>query len=31
VLLPQRNEGGALSVAHFLDPAGNLVGLAGPS
>ncbi|WP_144712887.1 VOC family protein [Curtobacterium pusillum] len=30
VLPPQRNEGGGVVVAHFRDPAGNLVGLAGP-
>ena len=24
-------EGGDVTVAHFLDPAGNLVGIAGPS
>jgi uncharacterized protein len=30
VLTPQRNEGGRITVAHFGDPAGNLVGLAGP-
>lgn len=30
VLPPQRNEGGGVTVAHFLDPAGNLVGIAGP-
>jgi predicted enzyme related to lactoylglutathione lyase len=29
-LRPQRNEGGGVSVAHFRDPAGNLVGIAGP-
>jgi uncharacterized protein len=29
-LEPQRNEGGGVTVAHFLDPAGNLVGIAGP-
>jgi hypothetical protein len=31
VLPPQRNEGGQVTVAHFRDPAGNLVGVAGPS
>ena len=31
VLAPQRNEGGQVTVAHILDPAGNLVGIAGPS
>jgi len=31
VLSPQRNDGGGVSVAHFRDPAGNLVGLAGPA
>jgi predicted enzyme related to lactoylglutathione lyase len=30
VLPPQRNEQGNLTVAHFRDPAGNLVGVAGP-
>jgi uncharacterized protein len=30
VLDPQRNEGGGVTVAHFHDPAGNLVGIAGP-
>jgi predicted enzyme related to lactoylglutathione lyase len=30
VLPPQRNEGGGVTVAHFRDPAGNLVGVAGP-
>lgn len=30
VLAPQRNEGGAVTVGHFRDPAGNLVGVAGP-
>jgi uncharacterized protein len=30
VLTPQRNEVGKVTVAHFLDPAGNLVGIAGP-
>ena len=29
-LLPQRNERAGLTVAHFRDPAGNLVGVAGP-
>ena len=29
-LHPQRNEGGGVTVAHFTDPAGNLVGIAGP-
>ena len=29
-LHPQRNEGGGVTVAHFRDPAGNLVGIAGP-
>ncbi|MDH2416472.1 VOC family protein [Nocardioides sp. CER19] len=28
-LEPQRNEGGGVTVAHFRDPAGNLVGIAG--
>jgi predicted enzyme related to lactoylglutathione lyase len=31
VLPPQRNEGGAVTVAHFRDPAGNVVGVAGPA
>lgn len=31
VLPPQRNEGGNVTVAHFRDPAGNLVGVAGPA
>ncbi len=31
VLSPQRNEGGEVTVAHFRDPAGNLVGVAGPA
>jgi len=31
VLEPQRNEAGGVTVAHILDPAGNLVGIAGPS
>ena len=31
VLAPQRNEGGQVTVAHFRDPAGNLVGIAGPA
>jgi predicted enzyme related to lactoylglutathione lyase len=30
VLPPQRNEGGGVTVAHLRDPAGNLVGVAGP-
>ena len=30
VLPPQRNEKGEVTVAHFHDPAGNLVGIAGP-
>ncbi|RPE82500.1 hypothetical protein EDF28_2380 [Curtobacterium sp. PhB137] len=30
VLPPPRNEGGGVTVAHFRDPAGNLVGVAGP-
>jgi predicted enzyme related to lactoylglutathione lyase len=30
VLPPQRNEGGGVVVGHFRDPAGNLVGVAGP-
>ncbi len=29
-LEPQRNEVGQVTVAHFRDPAGNLVGIAGP-
>jgi uncharacterized protein len=28
VLGPQRNEGGGVTVGHFRDPAGNLVGVA---
>lgn len=31
VLPPQRNEGAQVTVAHFRDPAGNLVGIAGPA
>ena len=31
VLPPQRNEGARVTVAHFRDPAGNLVGIAGPT
>jgi predicted enzyme related to lactoylglutathione lyase len=31
VLPAQRNEGGQVTVAHFRDPAGNLVGIAGPA
>jgi uncharacterized protein len=31
VLEPQRNEGGHVTVGHFRDPAGNLVGVAGPA
>ena len=31
VLQPQRNPGGDVAVAHFQDPAGNLVGIAGPA
>jgi predicted enzyme related to lactoylglutathione lyase len=31
VLGPQRNEGGGVVVGHFRDPAGNLVGVAGPA
>jgi uncharacterized protein len=30
VLEPQRNVGGQVTVGHFRDPAGNLVGVAGP-
>jgi predicted enzyme related to lactoylglutathione lyase len=30
ILEPQRNEGGQVTVGHFRDPAGNLVGVAGP-
>lgn len=30
VLQPQRNAEGHLTVGHFRDPAGNLVGVAGP-
>jgi predicted enzyme related to lactoylglutathione lyase len=31
VLAPQRNEVGGVTVGHFRDPAGNLVGVAGPA
>jgi hypothetical protein len=31
VLPPHRNESGQVTVAHFRDPAGNLVGIAGPA
>jgi predicted enzyme related to lactoylglutathione lyase len=31
VLGPARNEGGGVVVGHFTDPAGNLVGVAGPA
>lgn len=31
VLDPQRNEGGQVTIGHFRDPAGNLVGVAGPA
>lgn len=31
VLGPQRNEGGQVTIGHFRDPAGNLVGVAGPA
>jgi uncharacterized protein len=31
VLPPQRNEAGNVTIAHFRDPAGNLVGIAGPA
>jgi predicted enzyme related to lactoylglutathione lyase len=31
VLHPQRNEEGQVTVGHFRDPAGNLVGVAGPA
>jgi hypothetical protein len=30
VMPPQRNEEGQVTVGHFRDPAGNLVGVAGP-
>src|SRR5437764_14728732 len=30
VLGPARNEAGGVVVGHFTDPAGNLVGVAGP-
>ena len=30
LLGPVRNEGGGVTVGHFLDPAGNLIGVAGP-
>ena len=29
-LLPARNAGGGVTVAHFRDPTGNLVGVARP-
>jgi uncharacterized protein len=28
---PERRPGGDLVVAHFTDPEGNLIGLAGPA
>src|SRR5512143_4198324 len=31
VLGPVKNPGGHLVVAHFVDPEGNLIGLAGPA
>jgi uncharacterized protein len=31
VLPPQRNDGAQITVGHFRDPAGNLVGVAGPA
>ena len=31
VLGPARNEGGGVVVGHFTDPAGNLIGIAGPT
>ena len=30
ILGPVRNEGGGVTVGHFRDPAGNLIGVAGP-
>jgi predicted enzyme related to lactoylglutathione lyase len=30
ILGPVRNEGTGVVVGHFTDPAGNLVGVAGP-
>ncbi len=29
-LEPTRNEGGAVTIAQFTDPGGNLIGIAGP-
>ncbi len=31
VMGPARNEGGGVVVGHFADPAGNLIGVAGPA
>jgi hypothetical protein len=31
IMSAQRNEDGHVTVAHFADPAGNLVGVAGPA
>lgn len=31
VMGPAHNEGGGIVVGHFTDPAGNLVGVAGPA
>ena len=31
VLSPQRNDGCGVTIAHFHNPAGNLVGVAGPA
>jgi len=31
VMGPEKNRGGQLVVAHFEDPEGNLIGLAGPA
>ena len=31
VMGPARNEGGGVVVGHFTDPAGNLIGVAGPT
>jgi hypothetical protein len=31
VLGPERNEGTGVVVGHFRDPAGNLLGVAGPA
>lgn len=31
VMGPARNEGGGVVVGHFTDPAGNVIGVAGPA